>query len=307
MLHKAVKIGIALLGILSMYFGWSVFMSGTAEGIVSPLPQSDLAAAEPSPAPQTPTVKPSGLSAIVAKSLVGTSGTYGIVIKNLKTGETYAQNEHTVFETASLYKLWVASVVYDWLEQEKLSKDKQLSAGVATLNSAFDIDPENAERTDGVVSFTVAQALEQMITISHNYAALLLHYTVKNASVNAFLAAVGLNESKTGEPPQTTAADIALFYEKLYEGKIVNVLEDKDMMELLARQQFNDRIPKYLPKGTKVAHKTGELGEYKHDAGIVFSPKGEYVIVVLSKSDNPAVAAEREAKLSQVVYDYFSR
>ena len=77
------------------------------------------------------------------------------------------------------------------------------------------------------------------------------------------------------------------------------------MIELLKKQQLNDRIPKYLPSGTFVAHKTGELGYYKHDAGIVFSEQDNYILVVLSKTDSPSSGAEEIAKLSKAVYDYF--
>ena len=311
MLRTSAKILLAMLGVFMLYLGWRTLVSGAMEEIVSPIPGSDSTISEPTPLPPTqtrtptPTPTPSGLSLAVQKSLAGTSGRYAIVIKNLKTGESYAQNEDEVFETASLYKLWVMSVVYDFLDKGKLTKGKPLSVSVQTLNGAFGIDPVDAERTEGFVNFTVGEALEQMITISHNYAAILLSYTVKNSSVADFLHREALDRSKTGQPPLSTASDMALFYEKLYKGKVVNTTLDREMMDLLARQQLNDRIPKYLPEGVKVAHKTGELGGYKHDAGIVFA-NGDYIFVVLSKSADPAAAAEREAKLSKAVYDYFS-
>lgn len=311
MSRTATKILLAAIGITILFWGvYVLFTRGLGE-IVSPLPLASsltiTATPEPTREPTNvplSTKKPSRLSGVVAKSLSGTAETYAVVIKNLKTGEFYSQNEHVIFETASLYKLWVMSVVYDFMDQGKLTNDKPLSAGVQVLNHAFDIDPADAELSDGTVNFTVGEALEQMITVSHNYAALLLSYTVKNSSIDDFLYREALDESRTGEPPQTTAADVALFYEKLYKGKIVNTAADKNMLELLSRQQLNDRIPKYLPDSVKVAHKTGEIGGYKHDAGIVFAG-GDYIFVVLSKSDNPASAAEREALLSKAVYNYF--
>ncbi|MBI2622076.1 serine hydrolase [Candidatus Microgenomates bacterium] len=79
------------------------------------------------------------------------------------------------------------------------------------------------------------------------------------------------------------------------------------MISLLLQQELNDRIPKYLPKEAKVAHKTGEIDFAKHDAGIVFANSGDYLIVVLSESDNPSAASERIANLSKAVYEYFSK
>ncbi len=77
------------------------------------------------------------------------------------------------------------------------------------------------------------------------------------------------------------------------------------MLEILKRQRINDRIPKYLPDDLEVAHKTGELDGFKHDAGIVYTPKGDYLFIALSKSTSPAQAAERIALLSKEVYAYF--
>ena len=77
------------------------------------------------------------------------------------------------------------------------------------------------------------------------------------------------------------------------------------MIEILKRQTFNDRIPKYLPKEIDVAHKTGELFGSKHDAGIVFGKNGDYIIVVLSKTESEAEAAEKIANFSKEVYEYF--
>ncbi len=67
--------------------------------------------------------------------------------------------------------------------------------------------------------------LNQMITISHNYAALLLTEKVKLSTVAKFLQTNGFKESNVGtngEAPVTTPSDIALFLEKLYKGQLAN-------------------------------------------------------------------------------------
>jgi beta-lactamase class A len=60
---------------------------------------------------------------------------------------------------------------YKQIEAGTISPDDVLSSSIPELNRIFDIDPENAELTEGDISLTVSQALNQMITISHNYAA----------------------------------------------------------------------------------------------------------------------------------------
>jgi beta-lactamase class A len=52
------------------------------------------------------------------------------------------------------------------------------------------------------------------------------------------------------------------------------------MVEILARQKFNEAIPAGVPPGTRVAHKTGDLTKVHHDAAIVYAPR-PFVLVVL--------------------------
>lgn len=249
------------------------------------------------------------LKEVVNNALEGTKGTYGIAIKNLKSGQSYYANEHKVFEAGSLYKLWIMAVVYQQIQDGKLTKDQVFSEDVAILNQKFNIDPDSAEQTEGTVTFTVHDALNQMITISHNYAALLLTEKIKLSSVATFLKENGLAESTVGinsDFPTATPYDIALFFENLYEGKLANQQYTDEMINLLKNQQLNDGLPKYLLDKSKVANKTGEIDLFKHDAGIVFTDKGDYILVVMSESNSPSSAQERIALVSKGVFDYFT-
>lgn len=247
----------------------------------------------------------SSLPTLVQNSLQNNKGTYSVVIKHLGTGEQYFLNEHHIYQSASLYKLWTMSVVYSQINDGKLTEDDILSEDIARLNSIFKIPEDAAELQKGTISMPIKKALEQMITISHNYSALLLTQKVKASSVSRFLKDYNFNDSKTGTLAKTSAHDIALFYELLYKGEIVNQEYSQKMIDLLSRQRLNDRIPKYLPPGIQIAHKTGELDGVKHDTGIVYTNKGDYVIVVMSDTPRPADAAETTALLSKAVYEYF--
>lgn len=245
------------------------------------------------------------LEKIIQTQLAHTNGTYAVAIKNLKTNEYYYYNENQQFTSASLYKLWVMGAVFEEIKKGNLSLDRQIGFEAVTINERLDIASESAEITEGFVGNTVEGALTRMITISDNYAAHILYLTIGWSKVGDFLEKYGLINSST-EKLQTTASDILNFYEKLYNGKIVNKDASDEMLGILKKQELNDRIPKYLPENTIVAHKTGELGAVKHDAGIVYGPNGNYIIVLLSETNNQITAAEIEAKLSEKVYKYFS-
>lgn len=262
--------------------------------IVTPTPSEDISV---------------GLDAAIQSALVGTQGSYGIVVENLKNKESDYINAHTVYESGSLYKLWGMAAAFEEIQQGKLHENQILTENVAQLNKTFYIDPDSAEKTSGKIKLSIHDALEQMITISDNYAALLLAERLKLSTVTSFLQKNGLSESKVGikgQSPVTTPADISLFFDKLYTGNLANPKYTDAMISLLKRQRLNEKIPKYIPDGISIAHKTGELDQFTHDAGIIYAPNGDYILVVLSKSDSRDLANERIAEISQAVYNYFN-
>lgn len=250
-----------------------------------------------------------GFENVIEDVLKDEPGIYGIYIKNLKTGEEYLLNENTEFVSASLYKLWVMATVYQQINVGLYTEDIVLSENTATLNSFFVISPAYQEQKWGTITLTVKDALEQMIAYSDNYAALLLAKKVGFSEVSVFLANYGFLHSSIDqgeEDPFTTAEDIGIFFIKAYDKQLVSDEYSNKMLELLKLQTLNDKIPRNLPKDVTIAHKTGELYDYSHDAGIVYTENGDYIFVVLTKTDNTVEANETIAKLSEGVYAYFS-
>ncbi len=249
------------------------------------------------------------LETVVTESLVGSQGKYSVVIVNKKKNLFFSVHEHDVYDAGSFYKLWIMAVVVEQLQSGQLKEDEVLHGDIAALNKKFHIATDTAELKEGEVNFTIKSALRQMITISHNYAALLLTEKVRLSTIKKFLTDHGLHESVVGindKPPTTTASDIALFYDKLGKGEFADAIYTQQMFDLLKDQTLNNKLPLYLPENVIMAHKTAELGPYSHDGGIVYLPDGEYIIVVMSQSTYPPAAEEKIAQVSQAVYDYFT-
>lgn len=240
---------------------------------------------------------------------------FAVIIKNFDTGESYSFNEKKVFDSASLYKLWVMAELMNQVKngdinlQDSVSGDKnKLDEILSIVTPTPTVEGEEVvleEKEPEPISMEIDFAMNKMITESDNYAALMLSQKVGYSEVEYFLEENGLESSSFGSPPKTTAGDIALYFEKLYKGEIVDSAYSKEMIEVLKKQTLNDRIPKYLPEDIEVAHKTGELLGNKHDAGIVFTKKGDYLIIVLTKTENETIAAEKIAKFSRDIYRYF--
>lgn len=266
----------------------------------------------PTPTPTiTPTPLPnnSSLKEVIDKELEGTKASYSIVINNFKTGQTYYLDEHKRYETASLYKLWVMAKVYELIRDNTLKESDILAGNVETLNKKFQIASEAAELKEGKLSMTISDALYRMITFSDNYSALLLTQKIKLSTILPYLEENEFTEtliSPKNPSPYTTASDVAKFFEMLYKGDLANAEYTNKMIALLKDQTLNKKLPRFLPQDTAIAHKTGELDSYSHDAGIVYSPKGDYLIVVMSKSTEPNLANNRIANISEAVYKFFN-
>lgn len=244
------------------------------------------------------------------KGLEGTKGTYAIIVKKLSTGETYYTNEQRIFQTGSLYKLWVMATAYSQIKQGTLKETEVLKANIDALYKVFHLDASYSDRKEGDLEMTVTEALERMITISDNDAALLLTKRVGSSKVSKFLKDnefIHSEVSSKNKPPITNTYDIALFFERLYKGKLIDQQSSEKMLTLLKKQRLNQKIPKYLPDKTVIAHKTGELDGYSHDAGIVYGPSGDYLFIMLSESNARLQANDRIALVSKGVYAYLEK
>ena len=169
----------------------------------------------------------------------------------------------------------------------------------------FGLNPGELETCDEIA---FDDALGRMMRVSDNVAANLVLDRVGVGNVNASLRGLGLDDSgfvPDGSMP-TTANDMALLLEALYRGRVVSRQASDGMLLHLISEVIDDRLPALLPKRTAIAHKTGNWENATHDAGIVFSPDADYVIVVLTDYGFVADGAEVISRLSKVVYDYYN-
>ena len=203
-----------------------------------------------------------GLQSLLNNFTSASNTPWGIVVTNLSTGETGTINSTGVMESASLYKLFIAQAVYKQIDSGKLSYSKY--AG-----------PESG--------MNVGDCLKAMITVSDNACGHDLGYLVGWNKINPSLAAMGMTGTDMSNPIQhTSAQDVAKLFSLLYTGQLESSDSSAQFISLLKAQRVNNRLPQGLPSGTVMAHKTGDLDSYFHDAGIVYGPKSNYLIVVMS-------------------------
>lgn len=124
---------------------------------------------------------------------------------------------------------------------------------------------------------------------------------------------------------QTTAEDMGLLLTQIYDcanygsglkavyPDDITQTECQQMIEVLSGNRIDRLIELGVPFGTKIAHKNGWAEQTSGDAGIVFSPGGDYVLVLYvwePDTDNNDVMTigtwELMEEISRLVYNYFN-
>ncbi len=219
-------------------------------------------------------------------------GNAGIVVKDLSSGWKIEINGSQVFPAASLIKIPIMAACFQAAEEGRIALDAKVAL------DQDDITPGSGKlkaMPEGTVC-TVEQLIELMIEESDNTAANILIEKLTPGYLNSFFREQGLRStslarkmmdfSRRGQGVEnyTSTGDIAMMLERMYRGGCVNARVSEKCMQVLLRQKMKDRIPKRLPKETPVAHKTGLERYICHDAGVVYTPEGDFLICVLTKS-----------------------
>ncbi|HEX6941340.1 MAG TPA: serine hydrolase, partial [Gemmatimonadaceae bacterium] len=251
--------------------------------------------------------------------------TVGVVFAEVGGGAAFSLNPDSVFHAASTMKVPVMIEYFRGIDAGRLRPDQDLLLGTQ-FKSIVDGSPYALDAgvdSDSSVFARVGQRVplrwlvERMIVRSSNLAtntlievldAKRVDATAKSLGTTAMKVLRGVEDGKAfqqGLNNQTSAHDLAVLLEAIETGTAASKESCRAMIDILARQEFNDEIPAGLPAGTRVAHKTGWITGVTHDAAIVYPPgRKPYVLVVLTKGipDRP-VAQKLIADISRLVWD----
>ena len=123
------------------------------------------------------------------------------------------------------------------------------------------------------------------------------------------VAAAGFIDALYGWNPVmiTTPQDIATHFAGLLSGKVVSLEASWAILGVLSQQAIGDRFPALLPEHAWLAHKTGNLPQVVHDAGIIYTALGPVIVVGMSEAmpdEWEAIDALQQLALS--VFDSFN-
>jgi beta-lactamase class A len=262
-------------------------------------------------------------------------GRIAVAVRHLETGEGYTLNADEVMPTASLIKLPIMFETYWQAAEGKVKLDTMLTLkkedkvpGSGILTNHF---------SDGA-SFPLRDAVRLMMVYSDNTATNLVLDQIGIPSTNERMEKLGLANTKinakvfkgstTSISPErtkkyglgsTTAGEMVKLLELLQAEKVATPDACKQMFGHLKACDDKDKMTRFLPEGTVVAHKTGSLNAAKTDAGIIYLPdaadkKKTHPVALCVMTDGNAdqrwvtenAAQVAIAKIAREVYDYFA-
>ena len=225
-------------------------------------------------------------------------GKYGVYVYELDDKNQYGVYQNEKFPAASLMKLPVMLLFYQELEEGKIDpeakytlkeNDKVLGAGILQGKSV------------GTV-YTYRQLVEYLGQYSDNTAFKVMRQILGDEKIQQTIDDLGMTKTSL-EDFETSPTDIGLFFQKLYQGKIITTENRLELLDFLTKTAYEDWLPAGVSKKIKVAHKIGRDTGTFSDAGIVFADK-PYIIVIMSKEARETEANEVLPKISQAVFDF---
>ncbi len=241
------------------------------------------------------------------------AGEVSVVMLDLGSGARIGIGDDEVMHAASTMKVPVLVELYRQMAEGRFGLQDPVEVR-ATFASIVDGSPyELSAEDDGeralyrLVGREVSrqELSRRMIVRSSNLATNLLIEELGADAIQGTMNALGAGEMtvlrgvqdipafEKGLSNTTTARALATILAALVRcerGDVAPALRPlrpgdcAGIMDVLAAQEFTDRIPAGVPPGVRVANKTGSITAIDHDAAVVYPPGREpYVLVTLTR------------------------
>lgn len=220
-----------------------------------------------------------GLSALIKNYSDDKPGTYAVSMVELSGARrTAGVNENMQFATASTFKVYVAYSVL-----------RRIDSGEYKWNNSI------------ILSKNLSKCFEDMIVQSDNPCADALVKKIGYLPLHDDVQGLGLNNTTfiDKESFKTTAADLSKFMGMLESRQLP--IEDKNrelFLEALRRNIYRAGIPAGVT--SDVFDKPGFIDKLLHDTAIIHSPKGTYVLTIMTKDSSWPNIAELTKRIEEL-------
>jgi beta-lactamase class A len=241
-------------------------------------------------------------------------GSVGIMVEDLATGLSTSVNANAQMPAASTIKIPVMVEVF-----------KRLAHGDFDLNRKVTLQQSDRDWGWGDLSdaprgsrYTVSRLLTLMITESDNTATNMLIRLVGRRAINYEMADLGLTQTSLhdyirSEGPihyalRSSANDMVKLMTSMARFQLIDEWSSREMISIMTGQHHNGLIPQPLPRGTTIAHKTGELHDTLNDVGVVYLNNEPYAIAVMATNLSTLEAGYHFIQgVSRIAYNELAR
>ena len=232
------------------------------------------------------------------------AGTHGAVVFDPYSGESASLNADRRFVAASLSKLYALLTLYGAASRGELSLDDKI------IMRASDVWAEGTGvlyRYPVGTTMTLRECARFLIKESDNTAEVMLNRYLGEEKIEAELRHLGADSTSYWMPNTTTPNDVLMVLKAIADPSYTSPELSAEMLDIMTNSSFEDRLPRPLPEGTRVAHKIGSYESTFSDAGIVF-PEEErnidqaYYVVVFSEGATEVEARQTIREVSLAAY-----
>ena len=263
----------------------------------------------------------------IAAELASYDGQMSVYVDDMR-GNTVEIGIDEKFEAASTIKTYILACLFDQIEKGQASLDE-----VLTYKKEHYINGSGLMRDMSFgATFTVKDAAMLMIIVSDNIATNMMIDYLGLDTINACIQALGCKDTILHNPIDfdkyeklgtTTPRDYASMFLRLAKGELISAKASEQMRDIFRRQHYNSTLTRFFPQylldsestGEEeliyVASKSGSMDACRNDGGIVHTPYGEYVIVIMNKNfSDPVYHSEHTAqvygaKVSRLILDQY--
>ena len=213
----------------------------------------------------------------------------GLVFIDCKTQTVISLNGDKTYVAASVIKLPIMAAVFKEYEQGKL-----LFADKVNVTKDMILPGSGVLQWLKPNTYTLWNLTRMMISLSDNTATYIMADKLGLDKLNDYCRLLDLRSTvirdKTAlvEPPSqevnmTSPLDMAYLLLKIYYREGFTEDSSKSMLAFMENQYYRWGICRPLPRGVKVANKTGNLDGVLNDVGIVFTPAGDYILSIFTQ------------------------
>lgn len=256
------------------------------------------------------------------------SATIGVSFLDLQSGDTLTINGSKHLPMQSVYKFHLALAILNQVDRGKLKLNQKIFIKKSDL-IAKTWSPIKDKYPNGDISLTLSEILTFTVSQSDNIGCDILFDLIDGPiAVDQYIHSIGIKdvaiaktESEMHQDEQaqftnwSTPAAATDLLKLFYSGTLLSKKSNQFLWKIMSATSTGpSKIRGLLPKGTLVAHKTGNSGANKsgltaasNDIGIITLPDGKHfaiaVFVSMTQEDEKTIDAII-AELTKTSWDY---